>query len=82
MQNLLSILFCEKRQKGELRKTTEYTVYLKKTTEITVAGDAATCAAGLNMSMYSFYSLVSRVRNGKNQKYEIEMTTGGSECND
>lgn len=72
----------KKSKKAKLRKTTEYTVYLKKTDEIIVAGDAATCADGLNMSMHSFYSLVSRVRSGKNQKYEIEMIPRDSECND
>lgn len=66
----------EKKSKREKNKRSSYyTVYLKKSQEVIATGDAASCAATLNRSMHSFYSLVTRVRNGQNEKYEIEVET-------
>ena len=48
-----------------------YAVYLKKTDELICSGTSEECAAAMGRSVASFYSMVSRVRNGKNQKYEV-----------
>lgn len=49
-----------------------YTVYDVKTEEMIAAGDAKSCASQLNMHPQTFYSTVSKVRSGKNKRYEIE----------
>lgn len=51
-----------------------YTVYLKKTDEIVAAGNAIACAVAMNKNIQAFYSMVSRVRNGQNHKYEIDVS--------
>lgn len=48
-----------------------YTVYLRKTDELVASGSAEDCAAAMNQSVDSFYSMVCRVRKGTNRKYEI-----------
>lgn len=60
-----------KREKN--KRSNYYTVYLKGSEQVIAAGNAASCATILNCSIHSFYSMVTRVRNGQNEKYEIEV---------
>jgi len=53
------------------QKTTYYAVYLRKTDELICSGNAAECAAAMGRSEGSFRSLVSKVCNGLNRKYEV-----------
>lgn len=46
-----------------------YTVYLRKTDQIIAQGTAKECAYQLKLK--SFNNIVSRVRKGKNKKYDI-----------
>ena len=51
-----------------------YVIYDRKTEEVLASGYAKECAEQLNMTMHSFYSMVSRVKSGTNVKYEVEIT--------
>lgn len=51
-----------------------YVIYDRKTEEVLASGYANECAEQLNMTMHSFYSMVSRVKRGTNVKYEVEIT--------
>lgn len=53
------------------RESCYYTVYLKKSDELLASGYANECAEQMNISVHSFYSMVSRVKSGKNNKYEV-----------
>lgn len=49
-----------------------YAVYLRETDELLASGTSAEVTKQLKLaSVKSFYSMVSRVRSGKNKKYEI-----------
>ena len=48
-----------------------YAIYLRKTDELVCCGTSEECAAAMNRSVDSFYSMVSRVRKGTNRKYEV-----------
>lgn len=50
-----------------------YVVYDKKSDSILVTGYAEECARSLGMTLHSFYSLVSRVKKGTNNKYEVSI---------
>ena len=64
----------ENKPKRVRRKpTNHYIVYLKGNDDPIASGDAETCAKELGRSIHSFYSLVTRVRNGENEKYIIDI---------
>lgn len=65
----------KKRKRAKNKRSNYYTVYLKKSQEIVASGNALVCAKALKCSVHSFYSMVTRVRNGQNEKYEIEIET-------
>lgn len=49
-----------------------YAVYEKKTDKLLATGNSVFCTRQLGLaSVDSFYSLVSRVRSGRNNKYEV-----------
>ena len=49
-----------------------YAVYLKKNDQLLASGNSRECQRQLGLaSRASFYSLVTNVKKGKNQKYEI-----------
>lgn len=48
-----------------------YIVYNLRTSEFIVEGNAKECASLLGMQTGSFYSLVTKTRQGKSSKYEI-----------
>lgn len=52
--------------------TKYYGIYDSKTDRLLASGTSAECRKQLNLaSVKSFYSMVSRVRSGKNKKYDI-----------
>lgn len=51
-----------------------YVIYDRKTEGILASGYAEECVEQLNMTMHSFYSMVSKVKSGTNVKYEVEIT--------
>lgn len=60
----------EGRKQVEMQKY--YAVYLRETDELLASGTSAEVTKQLNLaSVNSFYSMVSRTRSGKNNKYEI-----------
>lgn len=49
-----------------------YAVYLRETDELIASGTSAQCQKQMGLaSVHSFYSMVSRCKSGKNNKYEI-----------
>lgn len=60
-----------KGKSGSIHGQSYYSVYLRRTDELICAGTSAECAAALGRSVDSFYCMVSRVRKGKNRKYEV-----------
>lgn len=66
-------IIVKKKNKPNRVMGNNYTVYLRATKEKIVEGNAEECARKMERSLHSFYSLVTRVRNGQNQKYEIEV---------
>lgn len=68
-------IFEQKSKRAKNKRSNYYTVYLKKSQKIVASGNASECAMALNCSVHSFYSMVTRVRNGQNEKYEIEVET-------
>lgn len=62
-----------KSKRAKNKRSNCYKVYLKGSEQVIAAGSAVSCAAILNCSVHSFYSMVTRVRNGQNGKYEIEV---------
>ena len=50
-----------------------YTVYKRKNDELVASGTAAECAEQMQVSLHTFYSIVTRVKNGTNKKYEIDI---------
>lgn len=66
-------ILVKKKNKPNRVMTNKYTVYLRATKEKIVEGNAEECAKKMERSLHSFYSLVTRVRNGQNQKYEIDV---------
>lgn len=59
--------------RGKNKASNYYTVVKRETSEIVAAGNAEECAKQLNFSVHSFYSMVARVKNGINQKYEVQV---------
>lgn len=51
--------------------TVFYIVYLAADDSIVATGNAEECARQMGRSVNSFHCLVSRVRSGKNKKFEI-----------
>lgn len=49
----------------------QFAVYLAKTDEILAVGTAAECAHAIGWSVGDFFTIKSRVKSGKNKKYEI-----------
>lgn len=56
-----------------------YIVYNKSNDEIITTGFAIECARELNMTIPSFYSMVSRAKKGDHKLYEIEIVGQGSD---
>ena len=54
-----------------------YIVYLAKDDSIVATGNAEECARQMGRSVNSFHCLVSRVRSGKNKKFEISSSKEG-----
>ena len=54
------------------RVNSYYIIYNKQNDEIITTGYAKECAIYLNMTLPSFYSMVTRAKKGDNNKYEIE----------
>ena len=54
-----------------------YIVYLAKDDSIVATGNAEECARQMGRSVNSFHCLVSRVRTGKNKKFEISASKEG-----
>lgn len=75
MKGLLQHCGClkhEGRPKGTNRKF--YIVYRKKDDTIAAVGTSSECAKQLGHSLSSFYSLVSRAKNNKSCRYEVEIS--------
>ena len=49
----------------------DYSVYSRKTDMLLAFGTARECAKALGLTLGSFWSMVSRVRTGKNRKYLV-----------
>ena len=60
----------------------DYTIYLNKTDEVVAFGSSRECAKALGMSRDSFYSMVSRVKKGKNRKYSIVIKNESGDPNE
>ena len=54
-----------------------YIVYRAKDDSIVATGNAEECARQMRRSVNSFYTLVNRVRNGKNKKIRDFIVKGG-----
>lgn len=50
-----------------------YVVRLRKDDSIVAAGNSLQCAQRMGMSMASFYTTVSRCRNGENRRYIVDV---------
>lgn len=48
-----------------------YTIYDAKTDRVMASGSAVECAEALQMGLISFYSMVTRVRNGETKRYAV-----------
>lgn len=48
-----------------------YTLYLASTDEIVAFGTARNCARMLGMTVARFHQLISRIRTGRNKKFEF-----------
>lgn len=57
--------------------TVFYIVYLAADDSIVATGNAEECARQMGRSVNSFHCLVSRVRSGKNKKFEISSSKEG-----
>lgn len=47
-----------------------YTIYNKKD-EVIARGNSVQCAMALDLTLDSFYCMISRVAKGKNKKYKV-----------
>ena len=59
--------------------TSYYAVYDSKSDTIVAYGNAEECSRKLKMNAHTFYSMVSKVKSGKNKKYEIVISRKGEE---
>ena len=59
--------------KGHKPPLKYYTVWNMKTDEMVASGTAQECAAIMGRSIADFYTMVMRVRKGKNRKFAVQV---------